>query len=151
MSNTSHSHCSVWILDLVQKQSGERLPLPCYNAMTEEIDDAPERVQVDCSAMGNLKTPELTNSTSNERIPDVCIGSEGSDCITPFKRKRNMVDGGADSSAVIAREGICTLVDAVSSLPSGSTGNVPVETCSVCFKRQRYYCIQPFCFPFYMW
>lgn len=151
MSNTAHSHCSVWILDLVQKQSGERLPLPCYNAMTEEIHDAPERVQVECSAMGNLKMPEPTNSTSNERIPDVCIGSEGSDRITPSKRKRNMVNGESDSSAVNASKDVCTLVDAVSSLPSESTGNVPVETCSVCFKRQRYYYIQPFCFPFYRW
>ncbi|XP_024156644.1 helicase protein MOM1 isoform X2 [Rosa chinensis] len=123
--------------DHVQKQSEECSPPPCYKAITEEINHAPERVQVDCAAMGNFKTPELATSTSNGRISDVHTGSEGSDCITPSKRKRKMVDGGSDYAGVNASKDVCTGVDTVSSLPSGSTGNVPVETCGVCFKRQR--------------
>ena len=94
----------------------------------------PERVQVDCSAIRKLKSPELTTSASNGGISDVHTGLEGSDCITPSKRKREMADGESDSS-----EG-------------NASKNYPVETCGVCFKRQRYHYTQrSFRFLYYKW
>lgn len=84
-----------------------------------------------------LKMPELTTSTSNGRISAVHTGLEDSDCITPSKRKRKMADG-SDSSGVNASKDVCTVVDTGLALPSGCTGNVSVETCGICFKRQRY-------------
>ncbi|ONI00775.1 hypothetical protein PRUPE_6G104600 [Prunus persica] len=108
-----------------------------YNAMTEELNDAPKRVHVECSAMEKLKMPELTCSTFNERLHDVYIASEIGHRVIPSKRKRNVADGDSDSP-VNASKDVCTLTaDAVSSLPSGSTEDVSVETCGACFKRQR--------------
>ncbi|XP_016651691.1 PREDICTED: helicase protein MOM1-like isoform X3 [Prunus mume] len=132
-----------------------------YNAMMEELNDAPERVHVECSAMEELKMPELTCSTFNERVHvecsateklkmpeltcsmfderlhDVCIASKIGHRVIPSKRKRNVADGDSDSP-VNASKDVCTLTaDAVSSLPSGSTEDVSVETCGACFKRQR--------------
>ncbi|PQQ19204.1 helicase protein MOM1 isoform X1 [Prunus yedoensis var. nudiflora] len=89
-----------------------------YNAMTEELNDAPERVHVECSH-------------------DVCIASKIGHRVIPSKRKRNVADGDSDSP-VNASKDVCTLTaDAVSLLPSGSTEDVSVETCGACFKRQR--------------
>nr|XP_011470963.1 PREDICTED: helicase protein MOM1-like isoform X2 [Fragaria vesca subsp. vesca] len=119
--------------DHVPKQSDELTLQPCHNAITEDIDHVSERVHVDGTA---LKTPELTTSTSNGRISAVHTGLEDSDCITPSKRKRKMADG-SDSSGVNASKDVCTVVDTGSALPSGCTGNVSVETCGICFKRQR--------------
>ncbi|KAI5322342.1 hypothetical protein L3X38_031414 [Prunus dulcis] len=108
-----------------------------YNAMTEELNDAPKRVHVECSAMEKLKMPELTCSTFNERLHDVFIASEIGHRVIPSKRKRNVADGDSDSP-VNASKDVCTLTaDAVSLLPSGSTEDVSVETCGACFKRQR--------------
>ncbi|XP_034218398.1 helicase protein MOM1-like isoform X3 [Prunus dulcis] len=108
-----------------------------YNAMTEELNDAPKRVHVECSAMEKLKMPELTCSTFNERLHDVFIASEIGHRVIPSKRKRNVADWDSDSP-VNASKDVCTLTaDAVSLLPSGSTEDVSVETCGACFKRQR--------------
>lgn len=109
-----------------------------YNAMMEELNDAPERVHVECSAMEKLTMPELTCSMFNERLHDVYIASKIGHRVIPSKRKRNVADGDSDSP-VNASKDVCTLTaDAVSSLPSGSTEDVSVETCGACFKRRRY-------------
>ncbi|XP_028070607.1 helicase protein MOM1-like isoform X2 [Camellia sinensis] len=120
-----------------ETSEGNDLNASMTDQRVDETLDGSESVQVDCSAVVKLQTPELVGSSCMGRLRDDDIDEETGDKVSS-KRKRYTVEMDSKASAKFESERICTTnVDAVSPPSSGCKRDNCFGACLTCSKWKR--------------